>query len=814
MMAFQFTTPATYLDHPKMWKDFSLENIVSARLEITGLGLYRAYLNGKRVGMDYLTPGYNDYDAYLRYQTYDVKDLLSKENHLEVWMGNGWYKGRFGYGKFEYNRWGKDYYLAARLIAVDENGKEHIIETDESWLAARTPILDSSIYDGETRDDNTEAGEAVACKIADVSYQVEAQFSPTIRIVEKRKPTLIITPKNEQVLDFGQNLVGILRIHTRLKKGEKMHIQTGEVLQQDCFYRDNLRNAKSEYIYISDGVEKEIEPLYTFYGFRYAKVSGVEKVNPDDFTALVLCSDLKETLQVETGHALLNQLMKNTFWGQRGNFVDVPTDCPQRNERLGWTGDTQVFVNTACYQMDCKDFYRKFMRDLREDQTRYYDGQMPSFSPSLKKSCGNGGAVWSDVATILPWNLYMNYGDQQLLLESYPMMRDYVDALIREDENLGGTHLKFETHTFGDWLSMDGLTEQYTWGGTLPAYIQGVYYYFSTTLLVRAAKELGKIDDAQHYEKLAASIKEALLNEYVSPNGNLTIDTQTGYILALRYGIYRNKDKMIAGMKYRLERDFYRIKGGFTGAPLMIPTLLDCGLEDDAFRVLLTEEFPGWFYCIKLGATTIWERWNSLNPDGSISGTGMNSLNHYAYGSVCEAIYSRIMGLRCVSPGWKKARIAPQMSGRLGHANIRYESIAGIWEVKWQLNEDGSADLHLLVPEGAEAEVALPSHPDHFTETVGAGRHDYHWITTKDYLHPFSLDSLLMDVLNHPEGKKLLDELKPDFGADAQTTSQEMLIRTIRQLSGNILSAIPANKEGTRKEALNELENGLKKIHI
>ena len=813
-MAFQFITPAQHLNHPKLWKNFSLQSMVSARLEITGLGLYRAFLNGKRVGMDYLTPGYNDYDAYLRYQTYDVTDLLQAENHLEVWMGNGWYKGRFGFGIHEYDRWGSKYYLAARLIIADQSGKETIIETDESWLATRTPILDSSIYDGETRDDNLEAGDAVPCVIADVPYQPEAQFSPAIRIVEERKPVLIITPKNEQVLDFGQNLVGILRIKTHLKKGEKMHIQTGEVLQQDCFYRDNLRNAKSEYIYISDGEEKEIEPMHTFYGFRYAKVEGVEKVNPDDFTALVLCSDLKETLQVETGHALLNQLMKNTFWGQRGNFLDVPTDCPQRNERLGWTGDTQVFVNTACYQMDCKDFYRKFMRDLREDQTRYYDGQLPAFSPSLRKSCGKGGAVWSDAATILPWNLYMNYGDKELLLESYPLMRDYVDALIREDEALGGTHLKFETRTYGDWLSMDGLTEQYTWGGTLPAYIQGVYYYFSTTLLVKAAKELGKEEDVRRYDALACDIKKSLLDEYVSPNGNLTIDTQTGYILALRYGIYRNKEKMIEGLKYRLYRDFYRIKGGFTGAPLMIPTLLDCGLEDDAFRVLLTEEFPGWFYCIKLGATTIWERWNSLMPDGSISGTGMNSLNHYAYGSVCEAIYSRIMGLRCVSPGWKKARIAPQMSGRLGHASIRYESAAGIWEVKWKLNEDGTADLHLLVPQGAEAEVILPSHPDHFTETVGAGCHDYHWVPTRDYLHPLSLDSLLMDVLNHPEGKKLLDEIKPDFSKDSQTTNQEMLVKTLRELSGNILSAIPEVKNKSRDDVLRLLDQRLRQIHI
>lgn len=809
-MAFQFITPAEQVNHPKLWKDFSLDSVRSARLEITGLGLYRAFLNGKRVGRDYLTPGFNDYDAYLRYQTYDVTALMQKENHLEVWLGNGWYKGRFGFGAQQYDRWGSKYFLAARLIITDQAGQETTIETDESWLAARSPILDSSIYDGETRDDNQAAGESIPCMLADVPYQPEAQFSPPIRVVEEKKPALLITPKNEQVLDFGQNLAGTLRIRTHLKKGEKMHIQTGEVLQQGCFYRDNLRSAKSEYIYISDGTEKEIEPLYTFYGFRYARIEGVEKVNPEDFTALVLCSDLKETLQAETGHALLNQLMKNTFWGQRSNFLDVPTDCPQRDERLGWTGDTQVFANTACYQMDCKDFYRKFMRDLREDQVRYYDGQLPMVSPSLRKSLGAGGAVWSDVGTILPWNVYMNYGDRALLLENYPMMRDYAEALIREDEKLGGTHLKFETRTYGDWLSMDGLTEQYTWGGTLPAYIQGVYYYHSLCLTLQAAKELGKTEDARRYAALSEEIRQALLDEYVSPGGNLTIDTQTGYILALRYGIYRSREKMIDGLRYRLRRDFYRIKGGFTGAPLMLPVLLDCGLEDDAYRVLLTEEFPGWLHCIKLGATTIWERWNSLNPDGSISGTGMNSLNHYAYGSVCEAIYSRIMGLRCVSPGWKKARIAPQISGRLGHASIRYESAAGVWEVSWQLNEDGSADLHLSVPQGAEAQVCLPSHPDELQETVGAGSHDYHWRTTRDYLHPFSMDSLLMDVLAHPEGRKLLEEMNPAFCQEAEGAGREMLVNSLEELNWQILSVLP---EAEREAARRKLEKGLRAIH-
>ena len=796
----EFITPAVALNHPKLWKTFPAGQAAQATLEITGLGLYRAFLNGKRVGQDYLTPGYNDYDAYLRYQTYDVTALLQEENCLEVYLGDGWYKGRFGFGKNNFNLWGDQYLLWAKLTITDQKGLKQVISTDDTWLAAFSPFLSSGIYDGESRDDTRPQGDPTPCKTVSTAYQLTPQFSPPIRMRTEVKPTLIRTPKGEQVLDFGQNLVGVLRFVNRLPRGKKLYIQTGEVLQQGCFYRDNLRSAKSEFTYISDGQIKDVEQFFTFYGFRYAKVEGLDPVDPADFTAVVLCSDLKETLKCETGHPLVNQLMRNTLWGQRSNFLDVPTDCPQRDERLGWTGDTQVFADTACYQMDCKDFYRKFMRDLREDQLRYCDGNLPMFSPSLKGKGGKGGAVWSDVGTILPWCVYMHYGDRALLEESYPMMRDLAEALIREDQEAGGTHLVFTTHTFGDWLSQDGLTPQDRWGGTLPAYIQGVYYHYSLHLTALAAKELGKEADAQKYAALAEEIRQALLDEYVSPNGRLTVDTQTGYVLALRYGIYRDKEKMIQGLRRRLERDFYRIMGGFTGAPLTLDVLLDCGLEDAAYRMLLSEEFPGWLYCVKLGATTIWERWNSLNPDGTISGTDMNSLNHYAYGSVCEAIYSRMIGLKCAAPGWKKALIAPRMDGRLGHASIQYDSAAGTWKVSWELREDGTAVLLVTVPAGAEAEIHLPDHPEHMTVTVGSGDHRFTWPLTRDYLHPFSRDSLVLDLIKRPETAGIMREMEPDLVCKCMDQEPRLLLRTAAQ-------ALPP-------EEADRLDEALKKVHV
>ncbi len=776
-MKLSLITPSVPLNHPRLWKDFSAGEIRHASLSITGLGLYRAFVNGQRIGADYLTPGFNDYDAYLRVQTYDVTELLRKENRLEVWLGNGWYKGRIGLEGGTKNTWGEKYLLGARLEWTDSQGNTHTLETDESWLATASPIRESSIYDGEVRDDTFEPEMPAACVFAPSDYHFEEQLSPCIRVKEAWKPKLIHTPAGEQVLDFGQNMAGVIRFMNRLPKGTQMRIQTGEVLQQGNFYRDNLRTAKSEYVYISDGVEKEVEPLFTFFGFRYAKIEGIEQVNPDDFTALCLSSDLKETLRTETSHPGLNQLMHNSLWGQRSNFLDVPTDCPQRDERLGWTADTQVFVDTACYQMDCKDFYRKFMRDLREDQLRYYEGDLPAYSPSMKGKAMHGGAVWADAGTIIPWKVYMNYGDLALLRENYPMMRDYTDSLIALDQSAGGTHLVFPAFTFGDWLAQDGFTPQSMMGGTDTSYIQGIYYLNSLRLTEKAAQTLGYTSNAEKYRLVADETRLALLDEYFAPNGSLTVDTQTGYVLALYYGVYRKKEKLLAGFRNRLQKDFFRITCGFTGAPLMLPVLLDNGLTDVAYTMLMTEEFPGWLYAVKLGATTIWERWNSLNEDGSISGTGMNSLNHYAYGSVCEAIYSRIMGLKCDAPGWSKAIIAPKMDGRLRHASICYEAASGLWKSAWRIGDDGKATLEVTIPQGASARVILPDHAEQADYRVESGSHSWTWQPTRDYLHPFSLESRIMDILSNIQAAEALRETIPAlYAAATQEKKNDLLL--------------------------------------
>lgn len=777
-MNLQMITPRVHIDHPRIRKSFSCANVQKATLRITGLGLYRAYLNGNWVGDDWLTPGFNDYDDYIRVQTYDVTGMLKADNLLEVWLGNGWYKGRLGFDGGKENRWGDRFLLAAQLEITSINGETRIIETDETWEAFRSPIVSSGIYDGEVRDDTLEPGSPVPCIRTEWPAKQIAPISPQIRVKATLKPVLIHTPAGETVLDFGQNMAGVIRFVNRLAKGQQLRIQTGEVLQEGNFYRDNLRTARSEYIYISDGEEKMVEPLFTFFGFRYAKIESPAEVCPEDFTALCLSSDLKETLQVETGHRNLNRLMQNSLWGQRSNFLDVPTDCPQRDERLGWTADTQVFVSTACYQMDCRDFYRKFMQDMRVDQVRYYSGNIPAFSPSLKGDTIPGGAVWADAGTIIPWKIYEIYGDVDLLRENYPMMRDYTEALIAADQADGGTHLVFSAYTFGDWLAQDGITPQSLKGATDDAYIQGFYYLNSVQLTARAARLLGEEKDAARYDALAAEIRDALLSEYFSPNGNLTMDTQTGYVLALYYGVYRNRDKLLTGFRRRLKKDSFRITCGFTGAPLLLPVLLDNGMEDIAFRMLLSECYPSWLACVNLGATTIWERWNSLNPDGSISGTSMNSLNHYAYGSVCEAIYSRIMGLQLAAPGWKKAVIRPAFNVRLGHVSIRYDSPAGTWEVRWNINASGEICVDASVPEGTTAHVVLPGQPDC---DIGPGNHSWRFMPPTDYLHPFSEDSLMMDLMEHPQASAILREQAPEIYSLCVSPDSDMGVLTLRE---------------------------------
>lgn len=747
-----FITPKEDITHPVMFTEFKTSNIHSAFLYITGLGFYRAFLNGKKIGNDYLTPGLNDYHSYLRYQTYDVLPLLKEQNQIEVYLGDGMYKGRMGFDNHPGNIYGSSYLLSAKLVLIHEDGTKEVIKTGENWKARPSEFTFSTIYDGEIRDANRKDLPSCGVRLADISFHLVPQFNPPVTEHELLKPILVKTPAGETVLDFGQNMVGFARFICKEEKGTKIHLQYGEILQNGNFYRDNLRSAKAELWYTASGKETVVDAFFTFYGFRYVKVEGMKEVRPEDFTGVVLHSDLENTLSFSSSSQELNQLVHNAYWGQKGNFLDVPTDCPQRDERLGWTGDSQVFAKTACMNMNAKLFYKKFLQDLRADQTRFYKGLLPAYSPSLEGSAREGGAVWADAGTIIPLCVYEEYGDKEQLEEEYPLMKDYVEALIRNDhEVLHDSHLVSNIFTFGDWLAMDGMASQSLKGGTDDTYISSIYYSYSLSLVSKAAKILGKEEDAQKYGHLAQEVKKAIAAEYVSPNGRLALDTQTSYILALHFDLVEDKTKIIECFKARLAKDSFRMKSGFVGTPLALQTMMDHGMEEDAYRMLFSPECPGWMFAVLHGATTIWERWNSVLEDGTISGTSMNSLNHYAYGSVCEAIYTRIAGLRNWGNAYQKVLIAPVLNYRLKQVSMDYESVRGTFHVDYQIQKDNTLVLHVSIPHGCNAHVILPYKENDQEVDIGEGNHAFSYSLTKDMNHPFTMFSSFIDILSNPK---------------------------------------------------------------
>ena len=707
---------------PIFTKNFKInkkKEIKKARLYITGLGLYQAYINNKKVGNAYLTPGFNDYDYYLRYQTYNISDLIRRgKNNIEIHMGNGWYKGRIGFN--EKSAYGDEYKLCLCLLIEYKDESILKIISNKTWKAKSSKQKNNNIYDGEEVDYTLPEGKLENVIISKENYKLIPDFGSLIIEKDILYPELYISPKGEKILDFKQNMVGFVRFKGNLKENQKIKMTHGEVLQENCFYNGNYRSAKALLIYKGDGKKRIYEPKFTYFGFRYVLVEGIE-VEPKDFEGVVIYSNIEKTIECKTDNEKINKLIKNAYWSQRGNFLDIPTDCPQRDERLGWTGDSQVFSNTACYNMDSYFIFRKYLYDLRGEQINYYEGDIPSYCPSLKKRARKGGSVWADAATIIPWNLYLNYGDKNTLNYFYPLMVDYVQILIQKDKKEGFHNLIKRKYTYGDWLALDGKDPDGREGGTDKGFINSVYYYHSVELLSLAAKELKYNKDHKIYSKLKKKIYKAILKEYFYENGKLKLNTQTSYILCLHYKIYKNKKIIIKDFINKLRKDLFRIKTGFTGTPLLLLSLFDNGLDEYAYRILYNEKFPGWIYTINLGATTIWERWNSLLEDGRISGESMNSFNHYAYGSVCEAIYSRIAGLRNLLPGWKKVLIKPHINYRMKYINLKYDSISGTYEISWKW-KNNKFEMNVTIPNGCKAKIILPNNKIYY---VSSGKYYY-----------------------------------------------------------------------------------------
>lgn len=716
---------------PMFRKAFSAtKTIQSATLYATAHGVYEAMINGKRVSKDYLAPGWTSYHKRLLYQSYEVSDLLKNgQNVLGFTLGDGWYRG---YLAFDGKRglYGNQVSGMMQLVITYTDGTKETISTDSSWKYSKGAILFSDLYNGEVYDArlektgwSTAAYNAQSWKSATViapgSETIESSISPLASKHEQFKVVKVIkTPKGETVLDFGQNLVGWVQFSLSGKAGSSITLEHGEVLDKNGnFYNANLRKAKQQVKYIFKGAGVETyEPHFTYQGFRYVKVTGLAaKVNPAAFKGIAVYSDMAPTGTFSSSNPMLNQLQHNIQWGQKGNFMDVPTDCPQRDERLGWTGDAQVFFRTAAFNMDVAGFFTKWMKDVAADQLP--NGSIPFVIPNVLGDSQSGSTGWGDVATIIPWNMYLAYGDKEVLANQYPSMKAWVDFMTsKSKDDLWNTGFHF-----GDWLfyrpndDNDGrsaITDKYL--------IAQAFYAHSTQLLINSAHVLGNLGDEDKYKALLDRIKKAFLNEYLTPSGRLVSGSQTAYVLALNFDMLPEnlRPQAVDFLVKNIESYGNHLTTGFLGTPYLCHVLTRFGRTDVAYKLLLQDTYPSWLYPVKMGATTIWERWDGQKPDGSFQTTDMNSFNHYAYGAIGDWMYRVMAGLDTdeSQPGYKKITIAPQPGGQITHAKAQLETLYGLTASDWQI-ENGKFTLSITIPANTTAVVKLPgATKDNITE--------------------------------------------------------------------------------------------------
>ena len=752
--------------HPVLFTDFTVDTpIATARVYTCGLGLYEAEINGQKIGNDYLSPGLCAYDKWIPYQTYDVSALVKKgSNSIAVSLGNGWYKGRYGLDREKQFQYGEAFALLLELVITLADGSVRRVVTNDRWQAKRGPVLSSSIFDGEHVDATLTDATVYPVKKADIDMNLlRPRINPPIKEMLTCTPVEIIhTPAGETVLDMGQNMVGFFSFYCNAPAGTEIKLQFGEVLQKGNFYNDNLRTAKQEFVYRTGGTPRWVRQQFTFYGFRYVKLTQwTGEVRPENFKGMVLYSDMQRTGSIKTGNPLVNRLFENTLWGQRGNYLDVPTDCPQRDERMGWTGDAQVFFGTAAFNMDVSAFFSKYIYDLGREQAAL-DGWVPVVIP--KHDVWQVGAcAWGDAATIIPWSLYVRYGDPAMLREQYPIMKAWVDAIHTHDEQTGGTRLWKGTFHYGDWLSLDVEDPVgYRFGGTGRTYLATCYYYYSTCLLLKAARVLGKQEDISYYQPLADAIQASFLRAYVTPDGKLAETTQTAYVLALYVDILPEafRPQAAHALRLKLKESGYHLRTGFIGTAYLCRVLSATGNNDIAYKLLLQDDFPSWLYEVKMGATTIWERWNSILPDGSISDTGMNSLNHYAYGSIVEWIYRDVCGIQPLeeAPGFRRFRLTPKPDVSLGSAAAVYRSPVGTIESEWTI-ENNTLRYRFVVPFTATATLILPGEA---AVELAAGEHTF---TRTLQPEGFAIDTPISRIFANEEALQALQDILPEFPA-------------------------------------------------
>lgn len=800
-------------------RDFSLnKTIASARLYISGLGLYEASLNGEKIGDEFLTPGVTAYDHVIQVQTYDVTEYLKNgTNTMKVSTADGWYKGNYGFDGGKEKIYGDHHQIIAELHIKYDDGTEEQINTDGQWLTTQGPVTKSSIYYGEDLDGQFIINNWQPVELLDTNKELLSdRLSLPLKIMKKLpvKET-ILTPNGETVLDFGQNQAGWPEFYCDEPAGTTIKLEAGEILQKGNFYRGNLREARAAFVYTSDGKPKWVRPHFTYMGYRYLRVTGLtQPIKKDNFKADVIYSAMSETGNIETENPLVNRLFKNIQWGQKSNFFDVPTDCPQRDERLGWTGDANIFSNTAALNMNVFAFFKKYARDMAYEQ-KDHNGMLTMYAPKMGEDDG-GAAVWGDAATFIPWNMYQNYGDDAILKQNYTAMKSWVDWITDNTKTDG---LWTGCFQFGDWIALDGENPALPTGKTDEDYIASVYYYASTKILSETAKHLNKVEDATKYNKLAGKIYNKIRNEYITPNGKLSIDTQTAYALALYFNLVpdEQKGRVTADLVKRLNKDNDHLKTGFVGTPFINQVLSENGEHELATKIFLQEDYPSWLYAVKMGATTVWERWNSVLEDGSMNPDGMNSLNHYSIGAIMEWAYKYVLGIKSKTPGYQEFTFEPHFDYRLKKVNGHYFSPYGDIKVSYQIesNPKHLIKINLEVPFGTTAHIKLPRSKgviikvndrehvgDHFKLTVGKYKITY--IPAFDYIGRYKADTPINTILADNVLQNKIDAIDPvltPFEQDAglaHSPLAEMSIRKVTTINPSINIA---------PEKLDEVEN-------
>lgn len=751
-------------------KNFTLRGqAAKARLYASSLGVYEFSVNGQPGSDVHFAPGWTSYQKILQYQTYDITNLLGRENEIRFTVGNGWYKGILGFFN-QGNHYGTRTALIARLVITYQDGTTEVISTDESWISTTGERRYSELYHGEVIDCTQAENEKKAARRYEYAKNIlVGQQDEPVRITERRRgEKLIITPEGEVVIDFGQNLTGVVEFKTNKPRGTKIVIRHAEALdEKGNFYTVNLRTAKATDTFVCSGGDDFFRPAFTYHGFRYIAVEGMgDQIDPADFTACVMHTDLEKTGSFACSNEDVNRLMQNIDWGLRDNFLDIPTDCPQRDERLGYTGDAELFLPTAVCCRNVVKFFEKWLNDLKYEQS--LGNGVPTTVPNILGP-GGGIAIWHDAAVVVPWILYQNYGDKSILEEQFESMMACVDFYRTDMTDESGLIKKGQQ--LGDWVSMDVprgpwlKREEEVWsleliekiGATDPYFVANAYYANSLKIVTDVAHILGREEEVDRYHKEYEKLRGAIRDEYMTKNGRVINNTQTANILALQFDLAEQEKRgiLVEQLLENLKQHKNHLTTGFAGTPFLCPVLSENGYHDVAGTVFLKDDCPSWLYHVKLGATTMWELWDGVNPDGSFNKFEMNSLNHYSYGSIGSWVYHDLLGLTMLEPGYKKSRIAPRLIKGIPEMKGAIETVYGTLACDIRCM-DGMYIVDIRIPANTSAVLSLPEREE---ETLGSGQYHFEYATESSFVKErYDMDSKFGELLENPVGMELLQK--------------------------------------------------------